>query len=78
MLHRQSVERLKGFNLSPEQLISLFEELAKAAESLDSGSTECSMSYINESDEFEVGTYVPEIIFVVRKVLDDPTVEQQL
>jgi len=73
MLHKPAVERIKTVTLEGPDMLGIFEELAKAASAVGSDCTECSMSYIGPDDDFEPGTYVPEITFMLRKVLDDTT-----
>ena len=70
-LHKPAIERLhEGVIYDPDVIQTIFEEMARnVAEDAESG--QYAVMFIGEEDDFEPGTYVPEIWFVIRKVLPD-------
>lgn len=78
MLHKEAVKRIEeGVGLSGSDLLGVFRELARAAETCGSDCTECNMSYLGADDDFVPGTFVPELTLRVRKVLPDDPAPQQ-
>jgi len=70
VIHKPSVERVTK-SVDPEGFLSIFQAMAEEAEELDRDINQVCMPYIEDSDEFVEGTWVPELWLVVRKVLPD-------
>lgn len=66
MLHEPSKARL----VPAEHLLDHFVQLADEAKEMDVGCLDLIVTYIEESDDFVPGTYVPELHLVVRRVDD--------
>lgn len=71
MLHEPSIDRLKETDIPGANVLGLFQELAADAAELDQESLDLIVGFMDESDEFLPGTYVPEIHFIVRRVGED-------
>lgn len=72
MIHPPAEARIKDGQFSGEHFFNLLREMAKEAEKDGAESYHLAISYIEDGDEFEEGTYVPEIHLIVRKVnVDD-------
>jgi hypothetical protein len=69
-IHRPAVERIKA-QVDPEGFMSLFQAIADDAEEAGTNVGQVCMPYIDESDEFVEGTWVPELWLVARKVLKE-------
>jgi len=73
LLHAPSIARIAAGKAGGDQLVTLFEMLACDAKLSHSPSLTLMVPYIDDGDEFVVGTYVPELHLVIRKVeTDDP------
>jgi len=68
LIHKPAVKRIAGGQASGEHMVQLFDMLAKDAEELGEDHMILSVQYLEEDDEFETGTYVPELILTVRRV----------
>lgn len=69
-IHRPFYERLRqGTHFDHETIEMIFETMAEDLDGQESG--QFAAMFIGEEDEFVEGTYVPEIWFVLRKVLPD-------
>jgi hypothetical protein len=71
MLHTPSKSRIADGKASGKHLVELFEALARMAAELDESVYDCVVCYIDKSDEFKIGSYVPELHLVVRRVEDE-------
>lgn len=69
-LHLPSLARIAK-EADAEGLMNIFEAMIDEAEEFDNDVQQVCMPYIEDGDEFEEGTWVPELWFVVRKVLPD-------
>ena len=70
LIHRPFYERLRqGARFDHENIEVIFETLAEDLDGEECG--QFAAMFIGEEDEFVEGTYVPEIWFVLRKVLPD-------
>jgi hypothetical protein len=65
--HKPAIARLKE-SIDPEGFKEIYKALIEEAEEEGEEAGQVCMPYIEEGDEFEVGTWVPELWFVVRKV----------
>ena len=70
MIHKPSVERVQT-SVDPEGFLSIFQAMVEEAEEESRDIAQVCMPYVDEDDEFVVGTFVPELWLVVRKVLPD-------
>lgn len=70
LLHKQSVPRIRDGKIGGDGMVKLFETLAADAELNGIPVMTLMVPYIDDSDEYEVGQYVPELHLVVRKVND--------
>jgi hypothetical protein len=74
MLHKPAIERIESASDIGEHLLEIFQGLAEDAEENDHVEAALTAHFIKDGDEFEVGTYVPTLVFMLQKVLpDDPT-----
>lgn len=70
--HKPSVKRIEeGMTYDPDTIMLIFEELLDQTKHNDPETNHFTAMFIDEDDDFVVGTYVPEIWFVLRKVVDD-------
>lgn len=53
-------------------MVELFEQIAEMAAAQNEGAVDMLVSYIDVTDTFEPGTYVPEVHLVVRRVDNNP------
>ena len=67
-LHAPAAERIKGGNFGGEGVARMLADMAKEANGEDSW--HLVISFIEEDDEFVPGTYVPELHFILRKVVE--------
>jgi len=67
MIHEPAIDRVKA-EVDPEGFHQLFLALCEEAEAEGNDVGQCCVPFIEEGDDFKVGTWVPEIWFVVRKV----------
>lgn len=72
-LHGPSIDRIMQ-PVSGEGNLALFEALIDEAEEFGNEVGQVCMPYIEEGDEFEEGTWAPELWLVVRKVLPNESV----
>ena len=70
MIHEPAIKRIKQ-SVDPEGFYNLFLALCEEAKAEDNEVGQCCIPLIEEDDDYEVGTWVPELWLVVRKVLDD-------
>jgi len=71
-LHQPSRERLlKSAFVEGEKLIEIFETLIADAVFNEEHSAATIVHWLDSDDKFVVGTYVPEIHFVIRKIEPD-------
>lgn len=70
MLHQPARNRILE-SIDSEGFASIFEALAEESEEFGNEVGQCCMPYIEEEDEFKEGEWVPELWFVVRKVLSN-------
>jgi|GEM_PF-3492972 len=71
-MHEPAVKRIEeGMTYDPDTIMLIFEELLDQAKTTEPGTNHFTAMFIDTEDEFVPGTYVPEIWFVLRKVLDD-------
>jgi len=70
MLHKSAKSRLLE-DINKDGFMAIFEALATESEELGNEVGQCCMPYIEEGDEFKEGEWVPELWFVVRKVLHE-------
>lgn len=74
--HEPAVKRIEnGMTYDPDSIMMIFEELLEQAKINKPGTNHFTAMFIDEEDEFVPGTYVPEIWFVLRKVVDDDECE---
>ena len=71
MLHNSAIERVKSTMIPGENILGLFQELASDAAELDQESMDLIVGFMEDTDEFVPGTYVPEIHFIVRRIGED-------
>lgn len=69
-IHKPAIERIKS-PVDGDGLLGLYDALVDEAEEFDNEVQQVCMPFVDESDKFEPGTYVPELWLVVRKVLPD-------
>lgn len=69
-IHKPALERLEK-EPDAEGMKRIFSAMIAEAEELDNEVQQTCMPYIDEGDEFVEGTWVPEMWWVVRKVLPD-------
>ena len=69
-IHKPSLARLEE-EPDAEGMKRIFSAMIAEAEEFDNEVQNVCMPYIDEGDEFVAGTYVPEIWFVIRKVMPD-------
>jgi hypothetical protein len=67
-LHKPAIERVEA-DIAPKGHRAVFEALIAEAEEFGNEVGQVCMPYIAEGDEYEEGTWIPELWFVVRKVL---------
>lgn len=70
MIHEAAKERILK-PIDGEGLLMIFEALMDEAEEYENEIGQCCMPYIEDGDEFKEGEWVPELWFVVRKVLPE-------
>jgi hypothetical protein len=68
-LHKAAIPRLAK-EADGEGMTHIFEAMIDEAEELGNEVGQVSMPFIEEGDEFTEGEWVPELWFVVRKVLE--------
>jgi len=71
LIHKAAHERVMEKGLDGQTLLDLMEFMAADAETFEKETGQMMIGYLDEDDEFETGTYVPEVWIIVRKVLDD-------
>lgn len=80
MIHEPAKERiLSTVEYDPITMMSIFDDLAEKAEENKPEVAQYTAMFVDAEDEFVEGTYVPEIWFVLRKVVseeEDPNVDQ--
>lgn len=69
-IHRPAIDRIKQ-PVDGDGKLALFEALIDEAEEFGNEVGQVCMPYVDDSDDFEEGTWVPELWLVVRKVLPD-------
>ena len=69
-IHKPALERIEK-EPDAEGMKQIFSEMIAEAEEFGNDVQQTCMPFIDEGDEFEVGTWIPEFWFVVRKVLPD-------
>ena len=69
-LHTPSLKRIEEA-ISPDANLMIFNALVADAEEFDNEVGQVCVPFIEESDEFVEGTWVPELWLVVRKVLPE-------
>ena len=71
-LHAPAVQRMKdGTEYDAETLQLIFEQLLENAKQNQPESASFTALFVDAEDEFVTGTYIPEIWFVIRKVVED-------
>ena len=75
-MHKPSEDRITGVNIKDKEpmevmLLHWFRDMATAASEMDLPAMDTTVLFLEDDDEFEVGTYVPELRLVVRRVEDD-------
>jgi hypothetical protein len=68
MLHEQSKQRIKENGINGESLANVLEEMANEASENDIPALDTIVIFLEDGDEFTVGSYVPEIHLIVRRV----------
>lgn len=68
LLHNPSIERIREGKIGGDGMVELFETLAADAELNGIPVMTLMVPYIDDSDEYEEGKYVPELHLVVRKI----------
>lgn len=68
LLHEPSTERIRKGKIGGDGMVQLFETLAADAELNDVPVMTLMVPYVEDSDVYEDGKYVPELHLVVRKV----------
>ena len=68
--HKPSISRLEE-SIDPEGFKEIYKALIEDAEESEAEVSQVCMPYIEDGDEFEEGTWVPEMWFVVRKVIKE-------
>jgi hypothetical protein len=71
LLHEHSIERIREGKIGGDGMVELFETLAADAELNGIPVMTLMIPYVEDSDEYEKGKYVPELHLVVRKINDD-------
>lgn len=71
MIHKESVPRLQELSISGQDFLDVFHGLIADAEAAGQNGAGVTFEFIEAGDDFVVGSYVPQIILVVNKVLDD-------
>lgn len=71
LLNKKCAKRIAAGKASGEHLVQLFETLAADAELHEESVADLAVYYLEPSDEFVVGEYVPELHLVVRRVEPD-------
>jgi len=69
-IHKPALERIEK-EPDAEGMKRIFSEMISEAEEFGNEVQNVCMPFIDEGDEFVPGTYVPEMWWVVRKVLPD-------
>lgn len=70
LLHDPSIKRIRDGKVGGDGMIELFETLAADGELNDIPVMTLMIPYIDETDEYEKGKYVPELHLVVRRIND--------
>lgn len=68
MIHEPSIERIKDGSFNSEHFVELLKGLAAQCAAEDAPGCQVAISYIDAADDFVVGSYVPEIHLVLRRV----------
>jgi hypothetical protein len=68
LLHEPSIERIKAGTVKGIGLVHLFTELIEDAEESGHNGMDMLVTYIEPEDDFVVGTWVPELHLIVRRV----------
>jgi hypothetical protein len=68
LLHEPSIERVKAGTVKGVGLVHLFTDLIEDAEEAGEAAMDMVVTYIDPADEFVVGTWVPELHLIVRRV----------
>ena len=77
-IHEASVQRIEaGMTYDPDTIMLIFEELMEQAKINKPSTVHFSAVFISEEDEFVPGDYVPEIWFVLRKVMTDDELQAE-
>lgn len=70
-MHKPAEPRLQELDISGQNFLEVFHGLIADAESAGQNGAGVTLEFIEPGDDFIVGTYVPQIILVVNKVLPD-------
>jgi hypothetical protein len=70
MIHKEAIERIKTIDVPAEGWLNVFQHLIADAIDSQQDALDLCISFVEEGDEFVVGTYVPEIHLIVRRVDD--------
>mgnify|MGYP001255335663 CR=1 FL=1 len=70
MLHKEAIERLKTLDIPGKGWLDMFQYLIADAVDSQQDSLDMCIGFLKEGDEFVVGTYVPEIHLIVRRIND--------
>jgi len=68
MIHEPSVERIKGGSFNSEHFVEVLRQLAIECAAEGAPGCQVAITYIDAADNFVVGSYVPEIHLVLRRV----------
>jgi len=70
MLHEPSKKRIEEGGINGKGLWNLFEEMAKGASNIGVEGLDTIVTFTEEDDEFILGSYLPEIHLIVRRIDD--------
>ena len=71
LLHKASLPRVGAGKIGGDGMVQLFETLAADAQLNGVPVMTLMVPYVGDDDEYETGTYIPELQLVVRRVDDD-------
>jgi hypothetical protein len=73
MLHEPSKKRIYDSLINGESLVNVFDEIACEASENDLPALDTVIVFLEPEDEFLVGSYIPEIHLVIRRVDESDT-----
>ena len=66
-VHEQAIAKIRGAKFGPAVVADAMRDIARHAESLNGAKGEITISYLDDDEKVEHGTFVPEITYRMRR-----------